>query len=272
MRLAVVVPVLDEASAITGTLQALAPLRERGAVVVVADGGSRDHTAELARPWADAVVTAPRGRARQMNAGARADAAATADVLLFLHADTRLPPDADRLVLQALTESSHHWGRFDVCIEGRSALLPVVATLMNLRSRVTGIATGDQAMFLRRSTFLQVGGFPDQPLMEDVEISRRLKRVGFFHSVRICSTLPDRDSFGPTRSKKMRQSLLRQRLHAACYPRSRPPPSSKRSWPVIVRSRRGSFRWRATCWVRRACPQRGSAETPMSASSTARAA
>jgi rSAM/selenodomain-associated transferase 2 len=178
MRLAVVVPVLDEAPAITGTLQALAPLRERGAVVVVADGGSRDHTAELARPWADSVVTAPRGRARQMNAGAQADAAATADVLLFLHADTRLPPDADRLVVQALTESSHHWGRFDVCIEGRSALLPVVAKLMNLRSRVTGIATGDQAMFVRRSTFLQVSGFPDQPLMEDVEISRRLKRVG----------------------------------------------------------------------------------------------
>ncbi|MEN9630524.1 MAG: hypothetical protein RJA10_3752 [Pseudomonadota bacterium] len=178
MRLAVVVPVLDEAPAITGTLHALAPLRERGAVVVVADGGSRDHTAELARPWADAVITAPRGRARQMNAGAQADAAATADVLLFLHADTRLPPDADQLVAQALTEPGPQWGRFDVTIEGRSALLPVVATLMNLRSRITGIATGDQALFMRRSAFLHVGGFPDQPLMEDVEISRRLKRVG----------------------------------------------------------------------------------------------
>lgn len=178
MRLAVVVPVLDEAPAIAATLQALAPLRQRGAVVVVADGGSRDGTTELATPWADSVVRAPRGRARQMNAGAQAAAAASADVLLFLHADTRLPADADRLVQQALEGGACHWGRFDVRIEGRSALLPVVATLMNLRSRLTGIATGDQAMFVRRSVFDQLGGFPDQPLMEDVELSRRLKRSG----------------------------------------------------------------------------------------------
>jgi rSAM/selenodomain-associated transferase 2 len=177
MRLAVVVPVLDEAIAITGTLQALAPLRERGAVVVVADGGSTDGTPALAAPWADAVIAAPRGRARQMNAGAQAEAATAADVLLFLHADTRLPPDADRL-LQLLEATGRPWGRFDVTIEGRSALLPVVAGLMNLRSRLTGIATGDQAIFMRRTAFVEVGGFPDQPLMEDVEISRRLKRIG----------------------------------------------------------------------------------------------
>ena len=178
MRLAVIVPVLDEAPAITGTLQALAALRERGAVVVVADGGSADSTPTLAAPWADAVITAPRGRARQMNAGARAAAATAADVLLFLHADTRLPPDADRLLLQALDGADRHWGRFDVTIEGRSVVLPVVAKLMNLRSRISGIATGDQAIFMRRSAFVQVGGFPDQPLMEDVEVSRRLKRIG----------------------------------------------------------------------------------------------
>jgi rSAM/selenodomain-associated transferase 2 len=178
LRLAVIVPVLDEAPAIAATLQALAPLRQRGAVVVVADGGSRDGTADLAAPWVDAVVQAPRGRARQMNAGAQAAVAAPADVLLFLHADTRLPPDADRLVQQALSDATRHWGRFDVRIEGRSALLPVVATLMNLRSRLTGIATGDQAMFVRASVFRQLAGFPDQPLMEDVELSRRLKRLG----------------------------------------------------------------------------------------------
>jgi rSAM/selenodomain-associated transferase 2 len=172
--LAVVVPVLDEAAAIGSTLQALAPLRQRGVRVIVADGGSRDGTADLAAAWADRVIVAPAGRARQMNAGAAA--AADADVLLFLHADTRLPADADRLVLAALAEPGCDWGRFDVCIDGRSRLLPWVAALMNLRSRWTGIATGDQAIFVRRSTFVALGGFPEQALMEDVELSRRLRR------------------------------------------------------------------------------------------------
>ena len=171
--LAVIVPVLNEAAGITATLQALAPLRERGVQVIVADGGSQDDTPALARPWVDRVLAAPRGRARQMNAGA---AAADAEVLLFLHADTRLPPDADAQVLQGLHASGADWGRFDVQIVGRSALLPLVAALMNRRSRWTGIATGDQALFIRRASFDAVGGFPDQPLMEDIEISRRLKR------------------------------------------------------------------------------------------------
>lgn len=178
MRLAVVVPVLNEAPAITATLQALAPLRQRGVVVVLADGGSADGTVERAAAWVDEVVHAPRGRARQMNAGAAAAAASASEALLFLHADTRLPPDADRLVLSGLHESGCRWGRFDVTIEGRSAVLPWVARLMNLRSRLTGIATGDQAIFVQRHAFVQVGGFPDQPLMEDVELSRRLKRAG----------------------------------------------------------------------------------------------
>jgi rSAM/selenodomain-associated transferase 2 len=173
-RLAIVVPVLDEAVALPALLQALQPLRARGVELIVADGGSRDGTPALAAPWADAVVAAPRGRARQMNAGA---AQATAPVLLFLHADTLLPPAADALVLQALAQGAL-WGRFDVHIEGRPAMLRVVAALMNLRSRLSGIATGDQAMFLTREAFDRVGGFPDQPLMEDIELSRRLKRIG----------------------------------------------------------------------------------------------
>ena len=173
-RLAVVLPALDEAPCIEATLQRLQPLRERGALVVVADGGSRDATAALATPLADRVLAAPRGRARQMNAGAAA--CTDADVLLFLHADTRLPDAADALVLDALRHGAS-WGRFDVRIEGRSRWLPVVAAAMNLRSRLTGIATGDQTLFITRAAFDAVGGFPDQPLMEDVEISRRLKRV-----------------------------------------------------------------------------------------------
>jgi rSAM/selenodomain-associated transferase 2 len=168
--LSIVVPVLDEAAGIVGTLQALAPLRARAVEVIVADAGSRDATAALATPWADHVVQAPRGRARQMNAGA---ARAQGEVLLFLHADTRLPADADRLIGQALAGGSD-WGRFDVCIDGRPWLLRVVAVCMNTRSRWTGIATGDQCIFVRRGVFTRIGGFPDQPLMEDIEFSRRL--------------------------------------------------------------------------------------------------
>ncbi len=172
--LSIVVPVLNEAAGIEATLRALAPLRERGVEVIVVDGGSRDDTVALARPLADHIVDGPRGRARQMNAGA---AVASAPQLLFLHADTRLPERADALVAAALAAQAQAWGRFDVIIEGRSAWLPVVATLMNLRSRWSGIATGDQAMFMTRDAFDAVGGFPEQPLMEDIELSIRLKRM-----------------------------------------------------------------------------------------------
>jgi len=167
-------PALNEAAGIEATLQALQELRARGVELVLADGGSSDATPTLARPWVDAVVDAPRGRALQMNAGA---ARARADALLFLHADTRLPPLGDVLVLQALAGAAC-WGRFDVRIEGRPWMLRVVAALMNLRSRASGIATGDQAIFVTREAFERVGGFPVQPLMEDIEISRRLKRLG----------------------------------------------------------------------------------------------
>ena len=130
--------------------------------MIVADGGSDDATARLAAPLCDRVVVAPRGRASQMNAGARE---ARGDILLFLHADTRLP---ESFVLE-----NHVWGRFDVRIEGRHWLLPVVAWSMNLRSRLTGIATGDQAIFVRRDAF---PGFPELPLMEDVAFSKLMKR------------------------------------------------------------------------------------------------
>lgn len=171
--LSVVVPVLDEADAIAGHLQALAPLRARGTEVVVVDGGSRDDTVARAH-GADRVLAAARGRASQMNAGAEA---ARGDILLFLHADTRLPPDADRLVRDALGAERLVWGRFDVRIEGGHPLLVAVAALMNLRSRLTGIATGDQAIFVSREAFRAVGGYPDIPLMEDIVLSRRLKRL-----------------------------------------------------------------------------------------------
>jgi rSAM/selenodomain-associated transferase 2 len=171
--LSIVVPVLNEAAGIAATLQALAPLRERGAEVIVVDGGSADDTPCRAAPWADRVLGSPRGRARQMNAGA---AAARAPLLLFLHADTQLPDGADAVLHSAIAGGAA-WGRFDVHIEGRPLLLRLVAPLMNLRSRLSGIATGDQAIFVRRDCFDRVGGFPDQPLMEDIELSRRLRAL-----------------------------------------------------------------------------------------------
>jgi rSAM/selenodomain-associated transferase 2 len=174
MRLSIVVPVLEEAAGIAAHLAALAPLRTNGAEVIVVDGGSTDGTCDIAQPLADRVIVSPRGRAAQMNAGATL---AAGDVLLFLHADTRLPPDADRLVAAALMRTARSWGRFDVAIAGRHPLLPVVARLMNMRSRATGIATGDQAVFVTRQAFQEVGGYADVPLMEDVLLSRALKRI-----------------------------------------------------------------------------------------------
>jgi len=171
--LSIVVPTLDEESSIATTLQALAPLRERGVEVILSDGGSRDATLDLAKPWVDAVLMAPRGRALQMNAAAKM---ARGDVLLFLHADSLLPERADGLVAAVMTQGNR-WGRFDIRISGRPRMLRIVSAMMNLRSRWTGIATGDQAIFVRRDLFQQLGGFPDQPLMEDVELSRRLNRI-----------------------------------------------------------------------------------------------
>ena len=171
--LSIIVPVLNEAIGIEATLLALAPLRQRGVEVIVADGGSRDETVWLAQPHADTVLSAPRGRASQMNAGA---AQARGEVLLFLHADTQLPAMADQLVLEAIGSGSI-WGRFDVRISGRFWMRHVIAVFMNGRSRWSGIATGDQALFVRRDVFERLGGFPDQPLMEDIELSKRLRHA-----------------------------------------------------------------------------------------------
>jgi rSAM/selenodomain-associated transferase 2 len=174
-KLSIIIPVLNEGERIAGALDQLADPRALGVEVVVVDGGSRDATIQRARIRADRVISAPRGRACQMNAGA---AAAAGDVLLFLHADTRLPKDADHLVLQGLDRWQREWGRFDVSIEGAHPLLSLVAWAMNVRSRITGIATGDQALFVRRSAFAAVGGFPSIPLMEDIALSKQLKRRG----------------------------------------------------------------------------------------------
>jgi rSAM/selenodomain-associated transferase 2 len=162
-----------EASGISEALQALAPLRSTGHEVIVVDAGSTDGTARLAGPLCDHIVVSDKGRAVQMNAGA---AVASGNVLLFLHADTRLPSDALEQ-LARFTGSRQGWGRFNVRLSGQRPLFRVIAWFMNHRSRLTGICTGDQGLFVRRGVFEALKGFRPMPLMEDVEFSRRLRLV-----------------------------------------------------------------------------------------------
>jgi rSAM/selenodomain-associated transferase 2 len=173
MYLTIIIPALNEAANIGNALNQLQVMRARGVEVIVVDGGSSDNTAELAAPLCDQVVTSSKGRAQQMNVGATA---ANGDALLFLHADSLIPRDGDIAVLHSL--QTHHWGRFDVSIAGKHKLLPMVAWFMNQRSRLTSIATGDQGIFIRCDTFNAVGGFASQPLMEDVELCKKLKKIG----------------------------------------------------------------------------------------------
>jgi rSAM/selenodomain-associated transferase 2 len=170
-HLSVIVPCLEEGAIVVSRLTALQPLRASGHELILVDGGSCDGTAALAEPWVDRLLQTSPGRARQMNQGA---AAATGDVLWFLHLDTLLYPGADGDLLAAIG-SGQVWGRFDVRLSGQARVFRVIETLMNARSHLTGIATGDQGIFVSRTLFEGVGGYPDIPLMEDIALSRRLK-------------------------------------------------------------------------------------------------
>ena len=171
-RLSIIVPTLNEAGAIKMLLTTLQPMRMRGHEVIVADGGSADETAGISMALADHVIDSPRGRARQMQSGA---AIASGDILWFLHADSHPPVNSDRIIQEALQGNSRHWGRFDVRFSDSGLRMGIVATGMNLRSRFTGIATGDQGIFVRRPLYDRVGGLPSIPLMEDIRFSRSLK-------------------------------------------------------------------------------------------------
>jgi len=174
-EISIIIPVLNEAECILQTLSALQVLRPAGNEVVVVDGGSEDGTVSISRPLSDQMIKAPRGRSRQMNAGAKA---ASGEIFLFLHADTCLPQNGDRLIIDALKRYDKEWGRFDIRLSGTQPLLRIVECLMNWRSRLTGIATGDQGIFVKRKLFEAVGGFPDIDLMEDIALSKILKRFG----------------------------------------------------------------------------------------------
>jgi rSAM/selenodomain-associated transferase 2 len=174
-RISVIIPALNEAARLPRTLAALQGLRRRGHEVILVDGGSSDATVGVSRPLVDTVLQAARGRAAQMQAGAQA---ARGAVFWFLHADTRAPAQADRLIETALRDEKKHWGRFDVQLAGHRVSLRLVASLMNTRSRLSGIATGDQGIFVRRTLYEAVGGFPALPLMEDIALSRALRRHG----------------------------------------------------------------------------------------------
>jgi rSAM/selenodomain-associated transferase 2 len=175
MRLSIVIPAFNEEQNIAATLTLLQAARVRGCEIIVVDGGSSDGTMTVAEPLADKVVGSARGRARQMNAGAQM---AQGDALLFLHADSKAPTDVDQIILGALNAGSRKWGRFDIAIEGRHFFLPVIGWFMNQRSRLTGIATGDQGLFMTIDAYQAVGGFADIPLMEDVAMCAALKKNG----------------------------------------------------------------------------------------------
>ncbi|MFC4260195.1 TIGR04283 family arsenosugar biosynthesis glycosyltransferase [Marinobacter lacisalsi] len=194
----IIVPVLNESASIVPSLERLSAMRDAGAEVILVDGGSDDDTVALATPWCDRVVSSERGRALQMNRGA---AEASGEVLLFLHADTVLPERADQ-ALETFLASDSAWGRFDVRLSGSRPLFRLIAFMMNQRSRLTGIATGDQAIFVRRSLFEDLGGYRELPLMEDVALCRRLRQVSRPFCIRLPVVTDSRrwEQLGPWRT------------------------------------------------------------------------
>ena len=172
LRISIIIPTLNEETCLAGALLCLQPMRDRGHEIIVVDGGSTDDTIAIAGRYADQVICGQPGRALQMNAGA---ALACNDIVWFLHADTLAPEDADNIIVSALESNTRVWGRFDVALDDPGWLLRLVGNMMNLRSRLTGIATGDQGLFMQRTAFKQIGGFSDLPVMEENAASRGLR-------------------------------------------------------------------------------------------------
>lgn len=209
MKISVIIPTLNEAESIVATLMPLQLLRQQGHEVIISDGGSSDATIALSQPLVDRVINTGRGRASQMNRGALQ---ASGEVLLFLHADTLLPDGAAQLIEEALSNKT--WGRFDVRLSGAHPLLRLIEFMMNWRSRLTGICTGDQALFIRQGLFRGVGGFPEIALMEDIAISTALKP----QSRPACITVPATTSSRRWESRGiLRTMVLMWRLRLAYF-------------------------------------------------------
>lgn len=177
MKISIIVPIFNEEKHLSAFLLHLSEFKTQVHEIIFVDGGSEDNSAEIITRAGYKVTACKRGRARQMNSGADV---AQGDVCVFLHADTYLPSNGISLIKAAMITKD--WGRFNVCISGRSWLLPVIALMVNIRSRITGIATGDQAIFVKRHVFFSYGAYPIQPLMEDIELSTQLKK----HSRPVC--------------------------------------------------------------------------------------
>ena len=188
MKLSIIIPVFNEAENIANTLEQLQTYRQQGHEVIVVDGGSRDNTIDCVQDMADKLLISKPGRAMQMNNGAEQ---AQGDVLVFLHADTQLPDSVDSLII-AVINAGHQWGRFNVRLSGPHFLFRIIENMMNWRSCLTGIATGDQVIFVRREAFNQVGAYPEIKLMEDISLSKKLKAVGKPACIKQCVTTSSR--------------------------------------------------------------------------------
>lgn len=202
VTISVIIPTLNEERSLPQSLACLSA--SAPTEIIIVDGGSTDRTLDLAQEFCSRtgnarIITAPRGRASQMNEGAKAS---QGEVLLFLHADTQLPPHTERIVGLALTSPSVVGGRFDVRFDSSSPWSQVISSFMNRRSRLTGIATGDQALFVRREVFEALGGFSEIPLMEDIEFSRRLQQAGRIMALRdtVITSFRRWDTQGPLRT------------------------------------------------------------------------
>jgi rSAM/selenodomain-associated transferase 2 len=202
LRISIIIPVLNEEGSIETTLLPLQPMRSRGHEIIVVDGGSDDKTILLASALADRVLQVPKSRGGQMRRGA---AESRNEVLWFLHGDTVTEPDADRSILEGLTAGHYGWGRFDVRLSGAHPLLRVVERCMNIRSRLSSIATGDQGIFVTRKFYDAVGGIPEIPIMEDIAFSRSLKKLG----KPLCLKIPLKSSSRRWESQGMLKTILR---------------------------------------------------------------
>ncbi len=174
MIISVIIPTFNESKNITATLKQLQALRKNGHKVLLADGGSTDNTIALAAPFVDEIIISEKGRATQMNSAA---VKTQSDVLWFLHADTLVPENSDTIICRHLENTRKVWGRFNIQLSGQNFLFRVIENMINLRSKLTGIATGDQGIFIQQDIFKKLNGFSEIPLMEDIEITKRLKKI-----------------------------------------------------------------------------------------------